>query len=100
MFIRSDHYSFVQQGIPAIHLAGGFATGDPAVDGRAIWDTWMREVMQLAKLNFLISYLVAQKDQAPSWNPGDFFGGMFHSSSHDQSPAGPSREIPKPFKYR
>jgi Zn-dependent M28 family amino/carboxypeptidase len=94
MFIRSDHYSFVQEGIPAIHLTGGFATGDPAADGRAVWDRWMREVMhrpgddmsqridlgagaQFAKLNFLISYLVAQKDQAPSWNPGDFFGEKF-----------------------
>jgi Zn-dependent M28 family amino/carboxypeptidase len=27
MFIRSDHYSFVEQGIPAIHLTGDFATG-------------------------------------------------------------------------
>ena len=117
MFIRSDHYSFVQEGIPAIHLTGGFATGDPAVDGRALWDTWMRQVMhrpgddmsqkidfgagvQFAKLNFLISYLVAQKEQAPSWNPGDFFGEKFGRSSGDQSPAGSSREIPSPRIYR
>jgi hypothetical protein len=70
MFIRSDHYSFVQQGAPAISLEGGFQTGDPAVDGRAILDAGA----QFAKLSFLISYLLAQNEKAPSWNPGDFFG--------------------------
>lgn len=36
---------------------------------------------RFAQLNFLISYLVAQADQAPSWNPGDFFGEKFRRSS-------------------
>ena len=98
LFIRSDHYSFVRQGVPAIFLTRGFQTGDPAVDGRAIWDKWMQEFMhrpgddmsqvidfgagaQFAKLNFLISYLVAQDDRAPSWNPGDFFGEKFRRAS-------------------
>jgi hypothetical protein len=94
IFIRSDHYSFVQQGVPAISLMGGFETGDPAIKGRALWDKWMQETLhhpsddmsqaidfgagaQFAKLNFLISYLVAQNDKAPSWNTGDFFGEKF-----------------------
>ena len=94
LFIRSDHYSFVQQGIPAVFVTGGFRTDDPAVDGRALWGQWMQQVyhqagddmsqaidfgagVQFAKLNFLISYLVAQDDEAPSWKPGDFFGGKF-----------------------
>jgi len=94
MFIRSDHYSFVQQGVPAISLDGGFQTGDPAVDGQAIREKWMKEKYhqpgddmsqvidvdagaQFAKLNLLISYLLAQNDKAPSWNPGDFFGDTF-----------------------
>ncbi len=97
-FIRSDHYSFVQQGVPAIHLDRGFQTGDPAVDGRALWEKWMQEAYhrpgddmsqtidfeagaQFAKLNFLISYLVAQEDKAPTWNPGDFFGEKFRRGS-------------------
>jgi Zn-dependent M28 family amino/carboxypeptidase len=96
-FIRSDHYSFVQQGVPAIHLDRGFQTGDPAVDGRALWEKWMQETYhrpgddmsqaidfeagaQFARLNFLISYLVAQEDKAPSWNPGDFFGEKFRDA--------------------
>ena len=97
-FIRSDHYSFVRQGVPAIFLSGGFQTGDPAVDGRALRDKWMQEAYhrpgddmsqamdfeagaQFAKLNFLISYLVAQDDKTPTWNPGDFFGEKFRRGS-------------------
>lgn len=94
LFIRSDHYSFVQQGIPAVFVTGGFQTDDPAADGRALWTKWMKEVyhqagddmsqaidfgagVQFAKLNFLISYAVAQDDEPPSWKPGDFFGARF-----------------------
>jgi hypothetical protein len=94
LFIRSDHYSFVQQGVPSIFLTGGFQSGDPAVDGQALWGKWMKEVyhkpgddmsqpidfgagVQFARLNFLISYAVAQDEKSPSWKPGDFFGGKF-----------------------
>lgn len=94
LFIRSDHYSFVQQGIPSIFVTGGFQADDPAVDGKAQWVKWMQQFyhqpgddmsqaidfgagVQFAKLNFLISYLVAQDDEAPAWNPGDFFGDRF-----------------------
>ena len=103
MFIRSDHYSFVQQGVPAISLKDGFATPDPAVDGQALWERWMRERYhrpgddmsqemdfeagaQSARLNFLISYLLAEDDQPPVWNPGDFFGDKFR-----RNPPAPGR---------
>ena len=94
LFIRSDHYAFVKQGVPAIFLSVGLGSSDPAVDSKAVWGKWMREVyhqpgddmsqaidfgsgVQFAKLNFLISYQVAQDEQRPSWNPGDFFGETF-----------------------
>jgi Zn-dependent M28 family amino/carboxypeptidase len=94
LFIRSDHYSFVQQGVPSIFLTVGLQTADPAIDSQAVWGKWMQEAYhkpgddmsqaidfgagaQFAKLNFLISYLVAQDDKTPSWKPGDFFGDKF-----------------------
>lgn len=94
LFIRSDHYSFVQQGVPSIFLAVGLKSADPAVDAPAAWGKWMQEVyhkpgddmsqaidfasgVQFAKLNFLISWMVAQEEKRPAWNPGDFFGGKF-----------------------
>ena len=94
LFIRSDHYSFVQQGVPSIFLAVGMKSSDPAVDAKAVWGKWMKDTyhkpgddmsqpidfasgVTFARLNFLISYLVAQEEQAPAWKPGDFFGDKF-----------------------
>ncbi|HSK78910.1 MAG TPA: M28 family metallopeptidase [Thermoanaerobaculia bacterium] len=96
-FIRTDHYSFVKKGVPAISLAVGLQTSDPALDPAALYVKWIREtyhqpqddmsqaidfgaLTQFTRLNLLISYLVAQSDKAPSWNPGDFFGDKFRRS--------------------
>ena len=94
LFIRSDHFSFIRQGIPALFIKSGFETGDPALDGGAIntayrqnyYHTPFDEVDQAfdyeagadhARVNFLTGYIVAQEDDRPSWNTGDFFGGLF-----------------------
>lgn len=104
LFLRSDQYSFIRRGIPAIFLVGGFQTGDPALDGRAIWSKWLQEAYhrpsddmsqvidlgvgaQFAKLNVLVTYLIAQDEEAPDWNPGDFFGEKF---THRQQGGGPT----------
>ena len=94
LFIRSDHYSFVKQGIPSLFIKSGFTTGNPALDGAAINAGYRRDVYhkpnddmrqafdfeagaQHARLNFLTGWLVAQETARPAWNPGDFFGGLF-----------------------
>jgi hypothetical protein len=90
-FIRSDQYSFVAQGIPALHIKYGNQTADgknnlnvqvqawrakyyhqpqDEIDGTFDWNAGRRYV----QLNFLIGYLVAQSPGRPTWNPGDFFG--------------------------
>lgn len=90
-FIRSDQYSFVAQGIPALHIKYGNQTADgknnlnvqvqawraryyhqpqDEIDGTFDWNAGRRYV----QLNFLIGYLVAQAPGRPTWNPGDFFG--------------------------
>jgi len=95
-FIRSDQYSFVRAGIPAIAIWAGFTARDPKVDGRKFFDDWiakryhapsddmdqpmdLRAATQYLRLNFLVGYEVAQQRQRPTWNPGDFFGDMFGS---------------------
>ena len=40
LFIRSDHFSFVRQGIPSLFIKSGFETGDPSMDGSAINAAW------------------------------------------------------------
>ena len=94
LFIRSDHYSFVRQGIPSLFIKSGFTTGDPALDGAQINAAYRRDVYHKpnddmtqpfdfeagaahARLNFLTGWLVAQDTARPAWNPGDFFGELF-----------------------
>ena len=97
LFIRSDHFSFVRQGIPSLFIKSGFKTGDPALDGSKINAAYRRDVYhkpnddmsqpfdfeagaQHARLNFLTGWLVAQETARPAWNPGDFFGTLFGSA--------------------
>lgn len=98
LFIRSDHYSFVKQGVPSLFIKSGFKTGRADLDGSAINAAYRRDVYHKpnddmsqafdfdagaahARLNFLVGWLVAQEPARPSWNPGDFFGGLFGSAA-------------------
>jgi len=93
LFIRSDHFSFVRQGVPSLFIKSGFQTGDTR-DGGAINAAYRRDVYHKpnddmsqafdfgagadhARLNFLTGWQVAQQTARPAWNPGDFFGGLF-----------------------
>jgi Zn-dependent M28 family amino/carboxypeptidase len=104
LFIRSDHYSFVRQGVPSLFIKSGFQTGD-ARDGSAINAGYRRDVYHKpnddmsqpfdfeagaahAKINFLTGWLVAQETARPTWNPGDFFGKLFAPASTPQTGAG------------
>lgn len=90
-FIRSDQYSFVQQGIPALHVKYGTLTQDNSFDLVEFTKKWRDENYhkpsdeitnnfdfeagrKYVQLNFLISYSVAQTRKRPTWNAGDFFG--------------------------
>ena len=98
LFIRSDHFSFVRQGVPSLFIKSGFKTGDPAKDGSAINAAYRRDVYHKpnddmsqpfdfeagakhAQLNFLTGWLVAQETARPAWNPGDFFGKVFGAAA-------------------
>ena len=93
LFIRSDHYSFVRQGVPSLFIKSGFQTGD-ARDGSAINAAYRRDVYHKpnddmsqafdfeagadhARINFLTGWQVAQESARPAWNPNDFFGDLF-----------------------
>jgi Zn-dependent M28 family amino/carboxypeptidase len=94
LFIRSDHFSFIRRGIPALFIKSGFETGDPGVDGGALNTAFRSNVYHTpfdemdqdfdfgagadhARVNFLTGYVLAQQDGRPTWNEGDFFGGLF-----------------------
>lgn len=95
-FIRSDQYSFVKQGVPAVFPFPGGKSSDPAIDGAARLQQYLTERYHTprddmsqpfsyeagaigARLNFAIGYAVAEGSERPRWNPGDFFGRTFAS---------------------
>ncbi|WP_439881864.1 M28 family peptidase [Pontibacter sp. MBLB2868] len=94
-FVRSDQYSFVTQGIPALHIKYGNKTEDgknnldeqvkiwrakyyhkPQDDINGVFD--FNAGKKYVQLNFLIGYQIAQNPERPAWNPGDFFGTRFN----------------------
>jgi hypothetical protein len=89
IFVRSDHYEFVRQGVPAIMLATGYANG-----GEAKWNEFFAKAYhkvtddmsqpidwasgaRYAELNYLIGRELADADQRPRWYKGDYFGDLF-----------------------
>ena len=90
-FVRSDQYSFVMNGIPALHIKYGTKTNIPGFDLVAFVKQWrakyyhqsadgMDGIFDFAaakvyvQLNFLVSYSIAQTINRPVWNEGDLFG--------------------------
>ena len=43
-FIRSDQYSFVEAGIPAIHIKPGNKSRDASIDGEKVTRDWLRNI--------------------------------------------------------
>lgn len=97
IFTRSDHYRFVQQGIPAVFLMTGFGKGFDGKDGGTIFrsflaktyhsprDDMMQDIdfdaaTKFAHANWLIASAIANSDEKPKWNEGDFFGRTFAAS--------------------
>lgn len=90
-FVRSDQYSFVMNGIPALHIKYGNKSNVPGFDMVKFVKEWRAKYYHQAadgmngifdfgaaktyvQLNFLISYSIAQTAQRPVWNTGDLFG--------------------------
>ena len=93
-FVRSDQFSFVKEGIPAVALKPGSQSFDPAVDGDAMLADFLRShyhrasddldlpfdsaaAQRFARTALLLGLNVADDDARPRWNEGDFFGDTF-----------------------
>ncbi len=96
LFTRSDHYRFVQQGIPSVFLVTGFETDPSGKVGGEIFKNFLGHEYhspadqitldidyeagaKFAHVNYLIIKAIANEDKRPSWNEGDFFGKTFGS---------------------
>lgn len=99
-FTRSDQYSFVLAGIPALHIKYGSKTADGKNNMNEIVAPWREKYyhkpqddingifdfnagVKYAQLNFLVGYLVAQNKAKPTWNAGDIFEVNAHSLNSD-----------------
>ena len=92
IFIRSDQYSFVKQGVPAVFLVAGFKSNDPKIDPPAIFKDWeatryhqpqddmqqpgldFNQAVKYAQFAYLCGWLIAEDPARPAWNAHDFFG--------------------------
>lgn len=89
-FVRSDQYSLVREGVPAVAITGGEKAMDPKVNGGEIERAWIKThyhspqddmsqpldydaAAKYTRLNFALGYAVANEEARPTWNPGDFF---------------------------
>jgi Zn-dependent M28 family amino/carboxypeptidase len=102
-FIRSDQFSFVRRGIPALAVASGYRPRDASLDLDAL-RTRFRETnyhqpsddlslpldyptaADLARVGLRIALEAANAPARPRWNARDFFGEKFGTTT----PAVPS----------
>jgi len=89
VFVRSDHYTMVKQGVPAVMLATGMANG-----GDKAWATYLSSHYhrpsddlslpivwnagaKFAEFNYRVVRALADADGRPQWYAKDYFGDLF-----------------------
>ncbi|BAV65724.1 M20/M25/M40 family metallo-hydrolase [Sphingobium cloacae] len=89
LFTRSDHYRFVEEGVPSVFLMTGFAG-----PGKAAFEHFLKTdyhkpsdqidlpfhweaAAKFARVNYAIAREIADAAEAPRWYEGDFFGDAF-----------------------
>ncbi|MBT0586740.1 M28 family metallopeptidase [Alteromonas oceanisediminis] len=94
LFTRSDHYSFVKQGVPAVFLVPGLKASDPDVDGSEVFGHFIsthyhkpsddlnqdfnwQAATKFTAVNVQIGLTLANQAERTRWNEGDFFGDTF-----------------------
>ena len=95
IFIRSDQYSFVKQGIPAVYPSPGFKSNDSSIKPAEIDKNWentryhqpsddmqqpgldFNQAVKYAQFVYLCGWLIAQDPARPTWNAHDFFGDRY-----------------------
>lgn len=98
LFTRSDHYSFVKQGVPSLFLITGFENGGAAIfadflkthyhkvsDEPALPFNWTAAA-RFARINTLIAREIANGPQAPLWYRESFFGKTFAPAAAKAAP--------------
>jgi hypothetical protein len=94
LFVRSDQYSFVKQGIPAVFLMPGLNAREAGVNGQQLFGEFLAQhyhkpsddlsrpmdpgaLERFARANLRLVQRIADAAQPPAWKPGNFFGRTF-----------------------
>lgn len=98
VFTRSDHYSFVQAGIPSVMLATGYANGGEAAWGQFFANGYHKTnddlstplnwsaAARFARVNAAIARAIADSERAPLWYEGNVYGDRFAPAA-ERAPA-------------
>jgi hypothetical protein len=94
IFVRSDHYRFVQQGVPSVYLITGSSSLNKEEDNGPLMQSFIRDhyhqptddlnlainykaAARFTKINARTGEIIANRTERPTWNEGDFFGTTF-----------------------
>jgi len=87
-FFRSDQYSYVQAGIPAVYVELGFGNDGEAAQNDFLGQHYHQpsdeasridyeQLGRFADIGYLVARNVANMEDHPAWRAGDFFGDTF-----------------------
>jgi len=88
-FVRSDHYSFVKAGVPAVSLDTGPGGEGAEAQKKFLAENYHKPSDQIdlpfdwnsaakyMRLNYAIARALTDTPERPRWNKGDFFGVQF-----------------------
>ncbi len=93
-FTRSDHYRFVQQGIPSVFTLLGFNATDGSNTGQQAIESYIANKYhqpdddlsmpfdyeigaKFVEFQYRLGQSIADADERPVWNEGDFFGDLY-----------------------
>jgi Peptidase family M28 len=107
LFVRSDHYSYVTQGVPAVFLMTGFQGEGEArfrsflnneyhspADDMTLPFNW-RAAAKWSELNYRITREIANAPEAPRWYQDSYFGQRF-GGNQPRAQRGPEAMQPAP----
>lgn len=100
IFVRSDQFSFVRKGVPAVYLISGFTSTDASIDGEALFRDHRKNhyheptddmnrpfhwesALRFARAHTRIGYKITDERKRPGWNEGNFFGEKYARPTED-----------------
>lgn len=93
-FFRSDQYSYVRAGIPAVYVEIGFGNGGEEAQTAFLSEHYHQpsdeadrieyeQLGRFADIAYLVATDVGNMTELPAWNPSDFFGDVFGGPVQD-----------------